>query len=109
MNHTWQGNVRELKSIIERALSLMEEGHTIQGEHLSSYILGNDPVEPPEKSVHKLQLKKNLQKEERNTILKALQICRGNKSQSARMLGISRSLLYNKLKRYEIAPSELKT
>ncbi len=106
MKQDWRGNIRELKSIIERAVSLVEEGHTIKKEHLSSYFLGNAHSELPDESDHKLPLKENLRVEERNTILKALQICGGNKSKSARMLGISRSLLYNKLKQYEIDPSE---
>lgn len=105
MNHNWRGNVRELKSMIERALSVVEEGRTIQAEHLSSYVVDNDSPSQLEKSNHKLQLKKTVQEEERNTILRALQLCKGNKSQSARMLGISRSLLYNKLKRYQIDPA----
>ncbi len=106
MKQNWRGNIRELKSSLERAASLVEGGSTVQKEHLDSFLAGNYPAKAPEISSPKLTLKKNLQAEERNTILKALKVCNGNKSKSARVLGISRSLLYNKLKLYEIDPSE---
>ncbi len=103
--HNWRGNVRELKSIIERAVSLIEHGRTIEGQHLGSYLDRDGEAGPA--GAPELKLKKNLQEEERDTIVKALKLCGGNKTKSARMLGISRSLLYLKLNRYEIDASEI--
>lgn len=102
MNYTWKGNVRELKSILDRALSLIEEGDTIQVEHLGTHLHRKEASGPSQAADTSLKLKDNVREEERSTILKALQLCKGNKSKTAQLLGISRSLLYNKLKRYEI-------
>ena len=108
MKHRWRGNVRELKSVMERAVSLMEQGRTIEEQHLGSYMEGRDEGAPAPAAPGDLQLKRNLQEEERGSIIKALKVCAGNKTKAARMLGISRSLLYIKLDRLGIDSSDYK-
>ena len=102
MNHNWRGNVRELRSIIERALTLMEDGDTIKKEHLASYILNENVQGDKTQGEIDFELRKILKNDEKDTILKAIQFCKGNKARAARKLGISRSLLYNKMKKYDI-------
>lgn len=102
MNHEWRGNVRELKSVIERSMILVENGSVIGAEHLSAHVAERTTPADQAVDASEIQLKKVMQTEERETIIKALQMCGGNKAGTARMLGISRSLLYNKLKRHRI-------
>ncbi len=99
----WHGNVRELKSVIEKAMTLVEDGGEVEIEHLTSHY--NNTVKPKSfqyNNITSLNLKKRVQKEEKNIILQALQLSNNNKSKAADFLSISRSLLYNKMKKYQI-------
>ena len=88
--HPWPGNVRELKQKIQTAVLHTEGGivtdvdldfETGQTISLSGFTLRNE-------------------EEEKERILRALQQARGNKKLAAKMLGIGRSTLYNKLDEY---------
>jgi PAS domain S-box-containing protein len=102
--YRWPGNVRELKSVMERAVSLLgQDEDEVLLIHLPSYILqdawGGDPREGPFPSF----LKKTLDDEEQEAILKALRACQGNRVRCAKLLGISRSALYRKMKKFGIS------
>jgi DNA-binding NtrC family response regulator len=97
MNFDWPGNVRELKNVIQRAI-LVCNGKTLQVKHLP-------------KRFHKskenttsisLPLGSTLAEAERVMIESALSIMRGNKSEAAKMLGISRRALYNKIEKHNL-------
>jgi transcriptional regulator with PAS, ATPase and Fis domain len=102
LNQDWRGNVRELRSVIERALTLVGEGEVIRKEHLASYFIADKSRLSANPEEGTFNLKRLLRKDEKNAILKAIQFCKGNKSKAAQLLGISRSLLYSKMKVYEI-------
>ncbi len=92
--HGWPGNVRELKHVLCRAV-LLEDGPILQGEDFV-----------PEKDAFLFKLSNlpemtadTLNATDNNLILNALKVSGGNKSQAARMLGISRKTLYQKLKK----------
>jgi transcriptional regulator with GAF, ATPase, and Fis domain len=110
---SWRGNVRELENVLERAV-LIAPGNLITSE---SIVIEEDerglgalaamgcsrstPValsfgHPP------VTLDEVRARAERDQIVEAIQNNRGNKSLAARSLGISRSSLYNKLKRYDL-------
>ena len=103
--HTWPGNIRELKNVIEHA-AILSEGQTIGAEHLmiqqrmslpaSHAAQGSlrEIVIPPEG--------KSLAQVEREAVLATLQITNGNRSAAARILGISRPTLARKLREYGI-------
>ena len=86
-SHTWPGNLRELNNVVKRAV-LMARGSYITQEELSAAM---GPIrQEPIAALHDADA-------ERQHILNVLQQCGGNKSKAARMLGIDRKTLYNKL------------
>jgi transcriptional regulator with PAS, ATPase and Fis domain len=94
--YDWPGNVRELKNVLERAMTFAEYGK-IQLEDLPDYLLSRiEDVEDPQ-PVGGL-----FEDAERSAIKKALQQSGGNKAEAARILGISRSGLYEKIKKYGV-------
>ncbi|WP_409254082.1 sigma 54-interacting transcriptional regulator [Bacillus sp. SCS-153A] len=95
LQYNWPGNVRELKNILERAMTFAEHGN-IQLEDLPDYLI--DQLSNPTKE--KISLAEDAELE---VIKKALTQSNGNKAQAARLLGISRSGLYEKLKKYELS------
>ncbi|MDX2454693.1 sigma-54 interaction domain-containing protein [Desulfosarcina sp.] len=96
-NYTWPGNVRELANALERAFTQS------QGDHIRGCDLP-DAMIPPEvrsaampRNLHDLQ-----EHTEREAIQAALDSCGFNKSQAARQLGIHRTLLYKKIRKYNL-------
>jgi DNA-binding NtrC family response regulator len=96
MDHDWPGNVRELENAIERALVTCKSG-TLAAEDLAF-------LRPATASSDGLRLPAglSLQDLEREYITVTLQRTRGNVKAAADALGIDRSTLYEKIKKYEI-------
>jgi two-component system response regulator HydG len=102
LKYGWPGNVRELMNAIERAVVLARSEYldeedlppVVKDEELKSQdvtpesVPGNLPLDEVEKA----------------TILKTLEASRGNKSETARRLGITRKTLHKKLKKYGAMP-----
>jgi len=97
-NHEWPGNVRELSNVLERTMSALE-GNTIRLEDLPFYVYHNrkQSLDPGRSSLKDLQANS-----ERSTICYALKNNNNNKAKAAAMLGIHRTLLYKKMKKYGI-------
>uniref|UniRef100_UPI004029DE84 sigma-54-dependent transcriptional regulator n=1 Tax=Alloprevotella sp. TaxID=1872471 RepID=UPI004029DE84 len=95
LQYAWPGNLREMRNIITRAALLTEEGNTLTSTQL---LLPNPPssITMP----NSLSLKVS-QSDELSRIQEALQITGGNKSRAAKLLGIDRKTLYNKLAQLE--------
>ena len=94
MRHAWPGNVRELKHVLCRAI-LLEDESILQGDDFIPEIESR-LLKISDKS--KLGVLHALEDTDRSLVLNALKMAGGNKSQAARMLGISRKTLYSKLK-----------
>jgi DNA-binding NtrC family response regulator len=94
MDHAWPGNVRELENAIERAI-VSCRGRTLTAEDFS-FLRNNGPA--------KVQIPDNLTlaEMERLMIEATLRRTAGNVKEAAASLGIDRSTLYEKLKRYGI-------
>jgi transcriptional regulator with GAF, ATPase, and Fis domain len=88
LRYQWPGNVRELRNVIERA-SILCNGELIDVAHLAFQTDRSDHSTVSEISVV-----------ERTMIERALRECGGNKARAARMLGLSRTQLYVRLRRY---------
>lgn len=90
MQHSWPGNVRELNHVLCRTI-LLEDGPILQGEDFIPELTDNlsDDTE-------RLQAQVDTDKQ---TVLNALSNSGGNKSQAAKLLGISRKTLYARLKK----------
>ncbi len=102
-SYHWPGNVRELKNIIERAV-LLDAEDEIMIEHLPAEITSGDEVTLEEKSGKNLDelFPLTLKEMEKVLIGKTLEKTGGNKSKSARILGISRQTLREKAKTYQL-------
>jgi transcriptional regulator with PAS, ATPase and Fis domain len=97
MNYEWPGNIRELTNVLEQSVLSLQEGHTvIQSENLPSFVLGKNYA------LHGdiCPLRNTLQDAERQAIKRALNVTGGNKRRAAKLLGIQRCVLYQKLKKY---------
>jgi transcriptional regulator with GAF, ATPase, and Fis domain len=91
--YDWPGNVRELRNVLERA-AILSEGGPITAEHLDLR-----RREAPS-SVLPRDLPTDLHDLERRTIEQVLRQTRWNKAKAARQLGLTRSQLYFRLRRY---------
>jgi len=97
LKYEWPGNVRELENAIERAVILAK----------NSYI---EVVNLPQENlllVHSALLGRSLAEAEKDHILNILSEAGGNYSQAARILGISRATLYNKIRAYGLAVNKI--
>jgi formate hydrogenlyase transcriptional activator len=95
MHYDWPGNVRELRNALERA-AILCEGGLITTEHLSLDNVRRGARLPVDASTT------DLSAVERDMIAEALADCAGNKSKAAARLGISRTQLYVRLRRYQL-------
>lgn len=91
LNYTWPGNIRELQHAIERAV-IMSEGGSISAED----------VLPSRKEKARPSQSLKVEDVERHAMVKAIEKSGGNLSQAAEELGIGRTTLYRKMKKYGI-------
>jgi DNA-binding NtrC family response regulator len=93
--HPWPGNVRELKNTLACAIAFLD-GHTLESHHLRLSVPASS-----EANLEQLPLGgMTLHRLERAAIKQTLLQMNGNKSHSARVLGIAVSTLYEKLKKH---------
>ncbi|HCY87256.1 MAG TPA: transcriptional regulator [Desulfobacteraceae bacterium] len=128
--YNWPGNVRELEHVIEGAMNIVGDGNTIRMNHLQSHFSNwsirsrsneaapapafmHTPAQnfqPPEASpapeVPQPDLKKQEADNEKEILTRVMARHGGNISQSAKALGISRQLLYYKIKKFKIDRSQ---
>ena len=96
LNYSWPGNVRELKSAFEYAFVTCQE-KLIQPYHLPPAIFKGKKPSPTLKKtpVNRDEIKKR-------QLIEALESTGGNQSKAARILGVSRVTVWNRLKRFNI-------
>ncbi|MBI3995574.1 MAG: sigma-54-dependent Fis family transcriptional regulator [Nitrospirae bacterium] len=92
----WPGNVRELENVIERAVLMS------QGAEITTDALFMEPVKEESGDPLRQVIRTTTETVEKEKIAAATQQARGNRSRAAKLLGISRATLYNKLKRYNL-------
>jgi two-component system response regulator HydG len=102
MNHEWPGNIRQLQNAIERAV-ILSPGELVEAGDIQLSTLGGSPRRqmPPSESVDTPEV--SLEVVEKQHILSTLSRTSWNKSRAAQILGIERSTLDRKLKRYKIS------
>jgi DNA-binding NtrC family response regulator len=99
-NHSWNGNIRELRNIIEHVI-LSHQGKVIKKKHLnfiqpiSPQLISEDTFRLPDDGIDMEDLEKNLMKQ-------ALSQTNGNKAQAARLLSLSVPTFHYRLKKYDM-------
>lgn len=116
--YNWPGNVRELEHVIEGAMNIVGTDEVIQGKHLqthfSNWSVKARPERPKRKHDDVLSENRNTNlikiksEHEEKIIKKALFENKGNITKTARSLGISRQLLYYKIKKFNISRNNAK-
>jgi DNA-binding NtrC family response regulator len=99
VNHHWPGNVRELQNIMERACALAK-GRVLEAADVH---LDTRPARAANGADHFLPEGMTLEQWEDEMIQEALRRANGNKSQAARLLGLSRNALRYRLSKIGIA------
>ena len=104
LSYDWPGNIRELEHVLERAC-VMSSTALLDVDHFDFFLPrvyrnvtaeGND-------SISKMQTLSNKRHQaEKKAIIQALESTNGNKTKAALLLDITRSQLYEKLKRYDL-------
>lgn len=90
-SYEWPGNVRELENVLEQA-AILCEGRVIRSKHLMMKKEDSVPMD----------LKNQVDAFERQLIMKVLAVTGSNKAQTARVLDIGRTTLFEKMKKYNI-------
>jgi two-component system, NtrC family, response regulator AtoC len=98
--HAWPGNVRELRNVIERAV-LFCEGPTIEAEHIA-FTQPSAAAAPAVTTGVPSDLRRDIKDRERAAIVAALEQTRGNQTEAARILGISRRALVARLDEFNL-------
>ncbi len=105
LDYFWPGNVRELKNALERAM-IFEKSAYITSSHLPFQMSRAAETSaasrrgPGTRSNEGSAM--NLEEMERDLLIKAMKKASGNKSQAARVLGISRDTLRYKIQKWEL-------
>ncbi|SHG36184.1 sigma-54-dependent transcriptional regulator [Pedobacter caeni] len=92
MRHVWKGNIRELKNVMERVV-ILADGNTVTA-NLLPYEFHADTQEEDSMKMQVI---------EKQHINKVLKHTRGNKTETARLLGIGLTTLYRKMEEYKIS------
>jgi transcriptional regulator with PAS, ATPase and Fis domain len=102
LNYNYPGNIRELENIIEHA-GVLCQGEVIERRHLPMYIqtitghMGEDRVA-------KAEVTAVLDQRERERIVEVLKKHRWHRQKAAQALGMDRTTLWRKMKKYDISP-----
>ena len=96
LNYNWPGNVRELYNVLERTMNVIQK-ETIELKDISWFL----PRVMSGSGQISSSSSQTLEDLEMKIVYRALEACGGNKTRAAEMLGIHRSTIYNKLKKWE--------
>ena len=100
LQNPWPGNVRELENVIERAV-ILSPGEFIVPESLPANVRESRPATFGENFKH-LTLEEAMERTEKQIILETLESFSWNRQLSARTLGVSRTTLFNKMRRLQL-------
>lgn len=103
--HPWPGNIRELKNFVARAGALFPKGKV---NYDDAKELIEDPIQKKDFfSENQMQSKSILKEIEKNLITERLKANHGNQRKTATDLGMPKSTLHDRIKKYEINIQEL--
>jgi DNA-binding NtrC family response regulator len=111
LEYPWPGNVRELKNTIEQIVALNTGSQVVerfmpdklrQARATAPPATGQVQAEPDTGDAFRRV--QRFQEVEKQAILQALKVCRGNIAEAARKLGLGQATLYRKVKKYGLRP-----
>ncbi|MBK5251425.1 MAG: sigma 54-interacting transcriptional regulator [Peptostreptococcaceae bacterium] len=97
--YPWPGNVRELQNVMQQIISVVKDGEVLSAEDIPQYMKATNLLNETDSQNQKFF---TLREIESMAIHKTIEKANGNLSKTARILGISRSSLYRKMKEYDI-------
>jgi two-component system NtrC family response regulator len=98
--YPWHGNIRELSSVVQQMM-LFCNGHSLAVNDLPPHLHFN-PMSDPEETGGKVPLTKMVSDLEKKWILEKLKEGGWNQEKTAKLLGITRKMLMNRIKKYHI-------
>ena len=98
-NYKWEGNIRELKNVVERMV-VLSSNNQITVDTIPEYILNNKRSEIVKSE--KYDLNEITEETEKKLIIEVMKLVNGNKKKAAEILKIKRSTLYYKLNQYNL-------
>lgn len=103
-SYNWPGNIRELENVIERAINLTDQ-ESIELHHLPAFVIAHKPDHlelEKQEPANFVSLREAVEDIEKTTILRCLKAVNYNKLKAAKILGISRTSLYEKIEKYQM-------
>lgn len=102
INAPWKGNIRELANILERSVLLSDNG-VITMDSMMNLSESQSALSKETGNKHRiLPLRQVIEEAEKKAILQAFETVKNNRSEAARILGISRRALYAKIAAYNL-------
>lgn len=114
LKYSWPGNVRELENLLKRVL-LLSKNNVITPDLIQTEINSGSSVSPEKiKQSHSSLIPENLEdfdgtlfkhvidQVEKDVIARALDHCKGNQVKTAKLLGISRAMLIERIEKYHL-------
>ncbi|MBI9087373.1 MAG: sigma 54-interacting transcriptional regulator [Desulfobacterales bacterium] len=97
--YPWPGNIRELRGVIERAVTICEN-NVVEVNHLSPEIINFNPIRGAIAPLNLRSLAQEMAAHEKFLLGQALLCTKGKKNNAAKLLGVSRTTFYEKCKRF---------
>ncbi len=107
LSYPWPGNVGELESVLSRAAGQASPSHLISPLHLPDFVL--HPKIQTGMLPEAVAPVTSLREVERDTLLRAARLCHGNMTQMAKMLGVGRTTVWRRVKKYGIPLEKFRT
>jgi DNA-binding NtrC family response regulator len=98
--YSWPGNVRELENVIQRAV-VLTEGDSIEPVHLPEKI-HNGFIRSSASSLYEGEV----QEFKRRLLVRSLRRCRGNRTETARLMGVTRGCLHRLINQFSLHEQE---
>ena len=92
LSYAWPGNIRQMRAVVRRIVTLTADGHAI----------GMGELKLEETSVA-TTLQEELEEAEKKRVVEVLQQVRGSRTEAAKRLGVPRTTLLNKMRRYGLS------
>lgn len=105
-DYDWPGNLRELEAVLRLATSQVKGQENIQPEHLPEFVFHPSGQDKPGLIMGRLA---SMQEIEREALIQSARHMRGNVTQMARGLGISRTTLWRRLKAFDISVDDFRS